>query len=330
MLSAEAVITSMLKENTGIAMMDSGGDNGRAWQRNQKRDFKKEAASTLEIDVGRKDLVISLSTYYYLTEFWESTPESERLQKEFLKFVDLPKNERAGWLELMDSFFDHYLKPEIVKNDYEAYNVSAGGKVNNTYNYDSTVDQVLQYMLFPWKGSQRDGRHNAIPYMMLQIHGGADARGGYTAPHIFAFKAREHDIDEFYITDGDYNVNIGDEQWYTDDQGAHWYFEGSTSRSMGRSEFAEYIGKFVGVTDDTLKFEGDLYGCLINKAAGRQLTKLERSRMTETKQAPYEVFLKGRLIDTVYYDITMTLAGIKKDLVDHDHYDPTIVVARGR
>ena len=326
MASAEVIIATMLRENTGIAMMDSGGDGGRAWQRNQKRDFKKEAASTLEVDVSRKDLTISMSTYYYLTEFWESTPESERLQKEFLKFVDLPENERSGWLELMESFFDHHLKPGIVDNDYDAYNVSAGGKVNNTYNYDSSVDQILQYMLFPWKGLSDNVRHNAIPYMMLQIHGGADARGGYTAPHFFAFRSRQHDIDEFYITDGDYNVYVGEEPWFTDDHGAHWYFEGSTSRSMNRSEFVSHIGKFVGVTDDTLKFEGDLYGCSINKAVGRIL------HTPEKRTQAYDVYLRGRLIDTVFYNIggKETIADVKKSLVDHDRYDSNIVVTRGR
>jgi hypothetical protein len=162
--------------------------------------------------------------------------------------------------------------------------------------------------------------------MMLQIHGGADARGGYTAPYIFAFKARAHDIDEFYIADGDYNVYLGDEQWYTDDHGYHWYFEGSTSRSMGRAEFADYICKFVGVTDDNLIFEGDLYGCSINKTVGRIL------HTPEKRTQAYDVYLRGRLIDTVFYNIggKETIADVKKSLVDHDGYDSNIVVTRGR
>jgi hypothetical protein len=39
-------ITAMLKENTGIHMLDSGGYGGRHWQRNQKRDFEKETDSS--------------------------------------------------------------------------------------------------------------------------------------------------------------------------------------------------------------------------------------------------------------------------------------------
>ena len=259
---ADKIVSMMLKENTGTHFMDSGGEGGRAWQQNQKRDFQKEAASVIEVDVGRKDLIISMRTFFYVTEFWESTTESERLQKEFLKFADREENERDGWMSLMEKFYEEVLYPEIDDHDWNAYNVGKGGRIVNTYNYESSVDQILQYMMFSWQDN--------CPFIMLQIHGGADARGGYTAPHFFAFKTREHHIDEFLICDGDYSVYVGEEQWYTDDHGCDWYFEGSSSRSMGSSEFAEYVGKFLGVTDETLKFEGDLYGCVIEKPVGRR------------------------------------------------------------
>jgi len=260
--AADKIVSMMLKENTGTHMLDSGGEGGRAWQQNQKRDFLKEAASTLEVDVSQKDLIISMSTFFYVTEFWETTTESERLQREFLKFAELPENDNDGWMSLMKKFYDEVLYPEIDDHDWDAYNIGRGGGITNTYNYESSVDQILQYMLFSWQDN--------CPFIMLQIHGGADARGGYTAPHFFAFKTREHDIDEFLLCDGDYSVYVGEEQWYTDDHGRHWYFEGSSSRSMDRSEFAEHIGKFLGVTDETLKFEGDLHGCVIEKPAGRR------------------------------------------------------------
>ena len=316
---ADKIVSMMLKENTGTHFMDSGGEGGRAWQQNQKRDFQKEAASVIEVDVGRKDLIISMRTFFYVTEFWESTTESERLQKEFLKFADREENEGDGWMSLMEKFYEEVLYPEIDDHDWNAYNVGKGGRIVNTYNYESSVDQILQYMMFSWQDN--------CPFIMLQIHGGADARGGYTAPHFFAFKTREHHIDEFLICDGDYTVMCGDEQWYTDDHGCHWYFEGSSSRrSMGSSEFAVYIGKFLGVTDETLKFEGDLYGCVIGKEVGRIL------KTPEKRTQAYDVYLRGRLIDTVFYNIggKETISDVKKSLVDHDHYDPAIVVTRGR
>ena len=106
MLSTEAIIEGMLKENTGIAMMDSGGEGGRAWQRNQKRDFKKEPESTFEVDLNQGYVTIQKSTYHFLTEFFESTRESERLTQDLLKFADEPENEDMGWLEVMHSYFE--------------------------------------------------------------------------------------------------------------------------------------------------------------------------------------------------------------------------------
>ena len=106
---------------------------------------------------------------------------------------------------------------------------------------------------------------------MLQIHGGADVRGGYTAPHIFAFNDR-HDIDEFFLADPDYSVDIGDEQWYTDNNGYHWYSEGSSSRSLDQHGFVNHIMEYIEMPEEDVdiefsrKFPGDLMGCSINKS----------------------------------------------------------------
>jgi hypothetical protein len=49
----ERVIFGMLTENTGVALCDSGGENGRMWQKNQGKtieDFAKEAAVLYDLD----------------------------------------------------------------------------------------------------------------------------------------------------------------------------------------------------------------------------------------------------------------------------------------
>ena len=40
MKDIEEVIYKMLTENTGVHMCDSGGENGRHWQRNQKKNLQ--------------------------------------------------------------------------------------------------------------------------------------------------------------------------------------------------------------------------------------------------------------------------------------------------
>lgn len=262
MADAKNVIAGMLKENTGIHMLDSGFEGGRNWQRNQTRNFEKEPASTLSVHFGRGEIIIQKSTYHYLTEFFETTQESERLNRKLREFADLPENEDLAWLQIMEEFFEQVLKPEIQEYGWDAYNVEPDGKVVNTYNYESSIDQVLQYMLFPWVKNQ--------VFIILQIHGGADVRGGYTVPQIFAFKHSKHDIDEFILVDPDFNISLGDEGWYTDDFGYHWYRDwGSEPRYFDQAGMAKHIQEGLRLTDEEaeeegeLVFEGDLHGTSI-------------------------------------------------------------------
>ena len=46
------------------------------------------------------------------------------------------------------------------------------------------------------------------------------------------------------------------------------------------------------------------------------------------KAQAFIVRLKGKKIDKVYYDSTMTKEEVKKSLVEHDNYDPEIVVKK--
>ena len=53
-LTLEQTIAAMLTENTGTHMLDSGGANGRAWQRNIGKtvdDFRAMPSATAEIYV---------------------------------------------------------------------------------------------------------------------------------------------------------------------------------------------------------------------------------------------------------------------------------------
>ena len=44
----------------------------------------------------------------------------------------------------------------------------------------------------------------------------------------------------------------------------------------------------------------------------------------------WDVYLKGKLIDTVFYDPDCTADYVKRGLVEHDGYDPRIKVTDGR
>lgn len=112
----------------------------------------------------------------------------------------------------------------------------------NTYNGEDLLSQTLQYVYFRCDGTD---------YVALQIHGGADVRGGYTEPVVFetsddyghgimdnaragiapdwkALKERAEEsarqgvlFPDLKCTDEPSEIN-----WSTDD-GCHWYYQGS-------------------------------------------------------------------------------------------------------
>lgn len=153
----DEILAGMLTENTGSHMLDSGGAYGRHWERNQGLDVQ-----TL-IDrpaVHVTEYGIDLDLFHYLRERIEFVPD---IQAEFDEFAQLPENKDTSWYELMADFRELY--------PCEGYNGY------NSYNYDCLLSQTIQGDYIQW--------HDGGIYLMLQIHGGCDVRGGYTAPKIF-------------------------------------------------------------------------------------------------------------------------------------------------
>ena len=167
----QKLVYAMLTENTGTHLCDSGGANGRMWQRNQVKtieDFDNEQEQTIDksewIDKDGKvhiEYERIVSVFHYLSEL--------KLDHVCDKFNELNTNclewggdiswgvcqAGADFLELINMERTHHFK---------------------TYNGASDLSQVLQ-------GSwlEMDGE----PYLLLQIHGGADVRGGYTDAKLF-------------------------------------------------------------------------------------------------------------------------------------------------
>ena len=93
----------------------------------------------------------------------------------------------------------------------------------NTYNHDSLVDQILQYTYFE---IEEQG------YVLLQIHGGCDARGGYTAPK--AFRCNIEGSPSIF-DDGEATITCkgGDHRWYY--SGGDWdtdHYEDKDEREL--------------------------------------------------------------------------------------------------
>tara|TARA_R110000796_G_scaffold6811_1_gene23938 strand:+ start:1459 stop:2043 length:585 start_codon:yes stop_codon:yes gene_type:complete len=159
-------------ENTGTHFLDSGGTDGRMWQRNQVKtieDFDDEDEQIIEksewTDNEGKvhdEYERTVSIFHYLGQL-----EIDRVCKQFNKLNTDCKDWEGdiGW-GVCQKGADFLERLDFEKK-----------REFNTYNGDSDLSQVLQGV---WLEDQ-DGD----TYLLLQIHGGADVRGGYTDAKLF-------------------------------------------------------------------------------------------------------------------------------------------------
>ena len=206
-VTIEAKINEMLKENTGVSFLDSGDAYGRHWQKNQNRDFKREPACFVKV---YKDYVeITYNIYHYLVNHLDVSEKSEKIQRQFESFCNRKEYEDKSWPTCMEGFLDWL---GSIENDFERR------EIVNTYNYDNLLSQILQYNIF-----YLDGR----PFILLQIHGGCDVRGGYTKPYCFKLIDEDYfildqiDVEAYCIKCKNY--------WESDNAGCSWYYNASSA-----------------------------------------------------------------------------------------------------
>lgn len=156
------VLAGMLTENTGTHMLDSGGAYGRNWERNQGlsvESFIQAPKASIDKYGG-----VTIDLFHFLKDRIEFMPE---IQAEFDEWANNDKNKDDGWYSLMIEWCDDH---KIING---AYNVRGF----NSYNDDCALSQTIQGDFFEYDNDT---------YLILQIHGGCDVRGGYTAPKIFS------------------------------------------------------------------------------------------------------------------------------------------------
>ena len=166
-MDTKQIIYGMLTENTGTHFLDSGGSDGRMWQRNAKKtmqDFENEDEQSYEFDFKYNEIYRTVSVFHYLTNNLEIDDICEHFNK--------LQNDNDNW---------------DAKGDFYGVSLEAGNFLNilnnveiqrswNTYNGDSDLSQILQGTTLEINGEY---------YFIIQIHGGADARGGYTHAKMF-------------------------------------------------------------------------------------------------------------------------------------------------
>lgn len=172
------LLFAMYTENTGAHFLDSGGSYGRHHERNK--------GLTIEAALALDNVSFEVNEYKRKGE--------RKITRELIYSINVFKYLVSAELEL-DEVCNTFNAIQDAENDEdfngECYGVSikAGGYLNsldatiergwNTYNDSAqTLSQVLQ------------GSYVSIDkqrYLILQIHGGCDVRGGYTTAKLFKF-----------------------------------------------------------------------------------------------------------------------------------------------
>lgn len=161
----------LTRENTGVHMCDSGGENGRKWQQPQETQ-----ALTLS-KWGDDELEASIS----LAHFLDSTMEiNQELTSEFYDFADLPDKKELSWFTLIDEFME--LKMDWLPEQ----------KHFNSYNDENDLSQDYMAHVF---SESLDWYYDENAIYFLQTHNGADARGGYSKPVICKQNNTESNLD---------------------------------------------------------------------------------------------------------------------------------------
>jgi len=233
---AEQTIFLLLTENTGTHFLDSGGSGNRNWQRNQGLTIEAlEAApsATLEVlhsDGWGYDLTPTVSLWHFLTQQLDLCELCEEFNS--LKVEDW-EGDTCGTSKAGTAW--------LAKHDFEL------GESYNSCNWESNLSQVIQ-----WTTLERDGAH----YVLLQVHGGADVRGGYTDAKLFEVSGYDpeyfgHREDSSFGVDGEPDLSL---TW----SGEWINAEGGSAVDEDLDAFAK--AAFKGREDDgDITLAGDLY-----------------------------------------------------------------------
>jgi hypothetical protein len=176
------LLAEMLTENTGISLMDSGGASGRNWQKQQGKtaaDFEAQPAAYMFYDRDSietyADLLVSVSLFHFLAARLELDPLCMQFNREFSRMDDWDSG-FYGVSKAAAKWLDH---AGMIANYKQTQAI-------NTAGYENNLDQVIQFEPITF-----EGREDMV-YVLLQIHGGADIRGGYTDAKLFLI-ADEYD-----------------------------------------------------------------------------------------------------------------------------------------
>lgn len=235
-LETRKAVWSMLIENTGRNLVDSGGDNGRAWQRNQNVNFEAQPVSWIE--VYSTEIGVMRSLYHWMVS---NLVYEEAMTRELMDLV----NEEGEVYETTGEFMESLGGEEYL-----------GAKPGYEHDYTYNLGGTLMTQDIQWWATQVGEE----VYLAIQVHGGADARWGFTDPVVFRWD-KKREFENFYY-------DFLNRSCYSGDTGLYWDSEGRPSYLDGEEvDDEKALDRYEVSTDPRDRGRGKVYVNLETKEA---------------------------------------------------------------
>lgn len=197
-------LIEQLQENTGRHLLDSGDAYGRGYDRwNSKGDADALATEYLtRPSVTVDQFGITVSAIHHLAQGLTYIPKADRAFQKWAERDDDKNDTQSPWLVSAERFAAVACGRDADTDLSTIYGNSWGGEspqVTNTYNYDNLLSETLQFVQFTAEVTKY-GLSEGQQYVLLQTHNGADVRGGYSRPRVYAIE------DDFYIGNVDISL----------------------------------------------------------------------------------------------------------------------------
>lgn len=267
------VIKSQLTENTGRHLLDSGGAYGRNWEENRENPPWEKPRWT----VG--DGYVIQNVYHFMDNAYGRDSLAVALEIALYAFGYSDERARQSWLATMKDFgealetapvgvwVEEYDLPPDVANEIATAGFGGATSTFNSYNSEcGDLSQVLQGTML--------GDYYA-EYGMVQVHGGADVRGGYTAPRVY--RALRGTL----MAPGEYSYYCDEYAWQEAESCV--YDDPDLIYVTGPADYAS--------VEDELRSAGRLDD--VDEAEIE--SAVERAAVTDTNGAVFRIFSGGRL-----------------------------------
>ena len=183
----DEVIRSQLTENTGRHLLDSGGAYGRNWEENQDNPPWEKPAWTVE------ENWVNHNVYDFMSRRYDRDSAAVALEIGLYAFGHHGPAKRDSWLSTMKQYAEMVGRPEGVEVLTEEAGLPRHLAQQAIYAVDGTVDSPMSWNTYngEWHSLSQvlQGVNFGGPYSefaMIQVHGGCDVRGGYTAPRVYS------------------------------------------------------------------------------------------------------------------------------------------------